>query len=327
MSHSEKSDSAELPVLSPFAGNPAPLVIDGCSIRDLADHLLLGNSIGCKDFYEAADKTGRDFPAVARCATLGAILTGDVDFFADVCANVEAYGKSASHPQAALAAEMTAAWIDIRLSIRREYPRWLTELDFSAVPPEWRIEAGALAAQILRAQNRRDEALAVARMLRQVGDESLITPAVSLSLRMVSAAVLLERGRKKDAAALYSEIAVESLARHERSVLALGDVALDVLRAKVLRGISLDAGRKVGRMSDRLFVNLLRLRGRRTGIALPERFSRRMLYIAQQLCDGERYQLVSERIGVSIGRMRNLVSELYEVLGVHSHREIPGAIG
>ena len=79
---------------------------------------------------------------------------------------------------------------------------------------------------------------------------------------------------------------------------------------------------KVRRIAPKFFANLLRFHNHFTGEAVTTDLSPREFYVAQQLVDGSSYKEIAAKLGVSSGRMNDLVRTIYGKLGVHGRAEL-----
>ena len=70
------------------------------------------------------------------------------------------------------------------------------------------------------------------------------------------------------------------------------------------------------------FANLIRARNHYTGERTTEDLTFREFYLAMLLKRGWAYKELSDRFTISVGRMRNLVSILYEKLHIHGRNEL-----
>ena len=75
-------------------------------------------------------------------------------------------------------------------------------------------------------------------------------------------------------------------------------------------------------LAKEYFTNLIRVRNHYTGERTTEELSFREFYLAMLLKRGWAYKELATRFTISVGRMRNIVSILYEKLHIHNRHEL-----
>ena len=75
-------------------------------------------------------------------------------------------------------------------------------------------------------------------------------------------------------------------------------------------------------LSKRYFTNLIRARNHYTGERVTTVLSFREFYLAMLLKRDMSYKELSERFGITVGRTKNIVSAIYDKLGIHSSGEL-----
>ena len=79
---------------------------------------------------------------------------------------------------------------------------------------------------------------------------------------------------------------------------------------------------KVKKLTNGYFRNLVKYHNRYTGDSVSEELRPREFFLAQSLKRGLRYKEIAERTGMSEGRVRNMISEIYDILHIGSAAEI-----
>ena len=79
---------------------------------------------------------------------------------------------------------------------------------------------------------------------------------------------------------------------------------------------------KIRPIAPKFFANLLRFHNHFSGESRTTELSPREFYLAQQLVDGYSYKEIAAKLGVSIGRVNDLVRTVYKKLGVHGKTEL-----
>ncbi len=70
------------------------------------------------------------------------------------------------------------------------------------------------------------------------------------------------------------------------------------------------------------YKSLIRFRNHYLGECVTDRLSLREMYLGMLLKKGMSYGELAKRFGITAGRMKNVVSKVYEKLGIHSRSEL-----
>lgn len=284
--------------------------------------LSAGESTGVKEFYFESDRMDVWFPAIARCALMGALLTGDLEWFDQVRNDVQSYGERADVRFAKPAAELVDAWLRSSLQVRVGYPEWLLKLEFSSLPDVWRFEAMRIAATALSVCGSHVEAETAARLVLAL--PSSIQPFDEWKIPMALVCAQSSTARQDFDAARGWYRQVVSFAEKNSILFPIlfGDLGLDFIRLAFCTDKASLFHRRIVSESTRLFDTFLAMRNRVYGKDAMCGLTRREFEIAQMLSRKESYGQVAAQLGVSVGRVRNLVSELYGKLSVHRRNEL-----
>ena len=86
--------------------------------------------------------------------------------------------------------------------------------------------------------------------------------------------------------------------------------------------IAPDSVSRYRELSKRYFANLIRARNHYTGEHMTTALAFREFYLAMLLKRDMSYKDLSERFGITVGRTKNIVSAIYDKLGIHSCGEL-----
>lgn len=313
---------AEVPKLSPFLSSKSKAKAIDFKMDFVARKLLSGQLDGAPRLYGACDLTGLNFPAIARCGFMGAYISGDLEWFGRIRADVAAYATIGRGPYARLAAELTDAWMRGWLHVRTGYPAWLLELDFTSLPEAWRREALAIAARALSVTGAHVEAEYVARTALALPKEYWPFPERDIGLCFDCAFSCVERGDFAAAERWYAKAFDLGESNGFALPFAFAEVGLDFAKANAIARSSDAFKASLAWVSDRIFENFLEMRNLVCGRSALRGLTRREFLIAQLLARKTRYRALGDRLGLSVGRVRNLVSSVYEKLQVHSRIQL-----
>ena len=272
-------------------------------------------------------KSDKYFLAVVRIAIISAIGLGDLHLFDRILARIADYRRRLPHPLSGLGVDLSDAWLRQWLWLDDGYPDWMCRFDFSNVPDAWRQAAAYLGMKIRIQRGQFESAYAASSLfLNFVCPQRGIT--ASCAYAKISCAIACrETGRKAEMMSWLGD-AVHTLAPHRillpfllfmhgSSKSPVEELLADVAPEQVLG---------YRELSKTYFRNLIRARNHYTGERATERLSFREFYMAMLLKRSLSYKELTERLGISVGRVRNLVSILYEKLDVHSRSELKNLV-
>ena len=84
--------------------------------------------------------------------------------------------------------------------------------------------------------------------------------------------------------------------------------------------------RRYKELSKSYFANLIRARNHITGEKVTDELPLREFYLAMLLKRGLSYKELADRFGLSVGRIKNILSVLYQKLQIHARSEIGGLV-
>lgn len=305
--------------------------------RDLPDedHLLAEAevSLGRCNFARAKaccvslSKFPRFFPSVVRIGAVAAIGLGDVLYFDELRAAVKNFREEHKADSKGRAlADILESWLQLCLR-RSDLPQWLTLFDMEALPEAWRQFSVCLGMMAHLYAGRFDLVYATASLVMCVrptlsSPVQRMTP-VDVLLTMSKAVACREMGKNAEMRRLL-EIATRALA--PRGILLPFVLFLygsrkspveEALVAVIPHGL-----RRFRKINRSYFVNLIRVRNHVTGERLAEGLSLREFYMAMLLKRGMSYKELASHIGLSLGRVKNIMQEIYLKLNVHSRSEL-----
>ena len=285
--------------------------------------IVQGEFAGMDRFYATIRKDGRNFLTAAGVALFGAVGTDDSLLFDTVLKDIAAYPSRYGSPEAKLAVEIVMVWVNGLLGAPVRCPDWLVHLDLAAVPGEWRRQVAYLAVQCLHRRNERVAAAVLAdALLNLEADKAVGFSAADVYLKMAKAKICHDEGRMREAERWYRAV-VES-AKPLGIVLPFLGVMLGP-KSALERALSEGAPvllTRIKRLTNGYFRNLAKYHNRYTGDSVTEILSPREFFLAQCLKSGLRYKEIAERMGIAQGRVHNLISMLYETLGIGGSEEI-----
>ena len=334
--HQEKGRGVGAKALLPLVGpityylpvkNGKPC-IDGLTgewrlIAEAELRVVCGEFGGMHEFYAAIRKDGRNFLTAAGVALFGAVGTGDVKLFDVVLADIAAYPARYGSPEAKLAVEIVTVWLHKFLRAPMRCPEWLVELDLSSIPGEWRRQVAYLAVGCLMRKKANKAAAVLADALLNLESAKVVeSSSADIWLKMAKAMICRDEGRMGDAARWCR--AVVASAKPLGIVLPFLDM---MLGPKSAMEMALAEGapellEKIGRLKNGYFRNLVKFHNHYTGESVTEVLTPREFFLAQSLKQGLRYKEIAEQLGVTQGRVHNLVVTLYQTLDISSREEI-----
>ena len=289
--------------------------------------VVRGEFAGIDRFYAEIRKNGRNFLTAAAVAIFGAIGTDDPRLFDTVVKDIAAYSSRYGSPEAKLAVEIVMVWLCNLLHAPLKCPPWLEHLDLASVPGEWRRQVAYLAVGCLERKGEYESAAILADALLNLEPEKTVkASAADIHLKMAKAIICREEERMEEAER-WCRATVES-AKPLGIVLPFLGMVLGPKSAleRVLAKDAPELLTKIKKLTNGYFRNLVKYHNRYTGDSVTEELRPREFYIAGLLKRGVRYKEIAERTGMSEGRVRNTVSEIYDILQVGSGSKIGGLV-
>ena len=261
--------------------------------------------------------------AAVRLGLIAAIGLGDLKFFDQVLRSLAQYRRRAPSVRSALGVEITEAWLRQFMWLPTGYPEWMCRFDLSDIPEPWCAAVAYLGVKIRIAQGSFESAYAAASLFLNFVCPQQDLSAASSHAKMACAVACRETGRTDEMMKWLGE-AVGLLVPH-------GFLLPFLLfmhgshRSPVEERIAEIAPEQVPRyreLSKRYFANLIRARNHYTGEHVTTALSFREFYLAMLLKRDMSYKELSERFGITVGRTKNIVSAIYDKLGIHSCGEL-----
>ena len=167
-----------------------------------------------------------------------------------------------------------------------------------------------------------DSAYAAASMLLNFDSRKDVLSAFPVYEPLVCGLSCHELGHREEAFAWFRQTAEMCCPRGIILPFVLLVARLGPVMEDVIREIAPELAEKTRRIAPKFFANLLRFHNHFTGEALTTDLSPREFYLAQQLVDGSSYKEIAAKLGVSSGRVNDLVRQIYGKLGVHGKDEL-----
>ena len=292
-------------------------------IAEAEIRIVRGEFAGMDRFYEAIRRDGQNFLTAAVIAIFGAVGADDPLLFDTVLKDIAAYPSRYGSPEAKLAVEIVMVWLRNFLHAPMECPEWLVNLDLASVPGEWRRQVAYLGVACLHRRGEYTAAAVLAdALLNLEADKEVKSSAADMFLKMEKAKICRDEGRMAETARWCNAV-VES-AKPRGIVLPFLGVMLGP-KSEMERALSIGAPEllaKVKKLTNAYFRNLVKYHNRYTGDLVSEGLSPREFFLAQSLKKGLRYKEIAEQMGISQGRVHNMVVEIYETLGIRRGEKI-----
>jgi len=276
--------------------------------------------------YDSVDKESPYFPLAARVAALGAINGGYVWLLDRVRSDMAKYLKGKRSAKERLAMTLIEAIIRARLRLPDGYPKWLEDFDFRDVPHEWYPLASFLAVKVAMEQGRFEAARAAAGMAIAVNDLHDRIEYAGVWMRLMYAIACRETQRHEEMEKWFREAA--KMASANTIIVpfleyAMGDgSSLETALMEVSPSLADNVDARV----DQYFLMTIKMRNHLTGSHLTNKLSRRYFFVARHLNSGYSYKEIAGMMGVSVGRLRNIVMDIYTKLNIHSSEELQGLV-
>ena len=261
--------------------------------------------------------------AAMRIGVISATGLGDLKAFDRFLKVLADYRKRTAEPTTKCAVAITEAWIRQFLWIPDGYPDWMDRFDLTDIPAPWRPAVAYLGVKIRLNRGEFESAYAAASLfLNFICPQHGITAACSYA--KFSLAIACRETERTGEMLKWLEEMVGMLAPHGILLPLLlfmyGSYKSPV--EELLAEVVPDQVSRYRTLAKGYFTNLIRVRNHFTGERTTEELSFREFYLAMLLKRGWAYKELAGRFTISVGRMRNLVSILYEKLHIHGRNEL-----
>ena len=258
-----------------------------------------------------------------RTGLIAAVGLGDLKFFDKVLCSLAQYRRRAPSVRSALGVEITEAWVRQFLWLPTGYPEWMCRFDLSDIPEPWRAAVAYLGVKIRISQGSFESAYAAASLfLNFVCPRQDISAACSHA-KMACAIACRETGRTEEMKKWLGEV-VQAIVPHGFFLpfLLFMHGSHGSPAEELIAEIAPDRVAWLRKAAKDYFANLIRARNHYTGEHVTTALSVREFYLAMLLKRNMSYKDLSVRFGVTVGRMKNIVSAIYDKLGIHSCGEL-----
>ena len=275
-----------------------------------------------KGYYETLDSDNPLYFAGVTNCVVGALGRGDLRLFDRILKDLRGYPERNPHPHARLGREITEAWIRQFLRVRRGHPEWMVRGNLTRIPEEWKRQGAYLCVKGMFVRQEYDAAYAAASMLLNFDGRKDTLSAFPVYERLVCGLACHELGYREEAFSWFRQT-VELCCPHGIILPFVLLVAwLGPAMEDVIREIAPEQAEKARALAPKFFANLLRFHNHFTGEAVTTELNPREFYIAQQLVNGFSYKEIAAKLGISSGRVNDLVRAIYGKLGVHGKAEL-----
>ena len=275
-----------------------------------------------KGYYETLDQKDPLYLAGVTNCVVGALGRGDLRLFDRILKDLQGLPERNPHPHARLGREITEAWIRQFLRVRRGHPEWMVRGNLTLIPEEWKRQCAYLCVKGMFVRHEYDSAYAAASMLLNFDRRKDDLSAFPVYERLVCGLACHELGHREEAFSWFRQAAEMCCPRGIILPFVLLVAWLGPMMEDVIREVAPELVEKVRRIAPKFFVNLIRFHNHFAGEAVTTELNPREFYLAQQLVAGYSYKEIAAKLGVSNGRVNDLVRAIYGKLGVHGKAEL-----
>ena len=275
-----------------------------------------------KGYYETLDRRDPLYLAGVTNCVVGALGRGDLRLFDRIFTDLREYPALNPLPHAQLGREITEAWIRQFLRVKRGHPEWMVRGNLTRIPEEWKRQCAYLCVKGMFARQEYNAAYAAASMLLNFDKRKDVLSAFPVYERLVCGLACHELGHREEAFFWFRQTAEMCCPRGIILPFVLLVAWLGPVMEDVIREVAPELVEKVRQIAPRFFANLIRFHNHFTGEALTTELSPREFYLARQLVDGYSYKEIAAKLGVSSGRVNDLVRTIYGKLGIHGKAEL-----
>lgn len=281
-----------------------------------------------RDLCEKLWRSERYSMAAIRIAVIAAIGLGDLPLLDGILARITKIRLSSSDELVKeLVADVVEGWLSQWLWLSDGYPEWILRFDFRGIPESLRHPAAYLGVMARLNAGQFEAAYAAAALMmgfdKTVARHEGYLTAAKTYLRMARAISCRETGRMDEMHKWLEEV-IRELAPHGILLpfLLFMSGSRKAPTEEILAEVAPNEVARYRKLRRSYFVNLIRARNHITGEKVSEALSIREFYLAMLLKRGLSYKELADRFDLSVGRIKNLLQELYQKLNIHSRAQI-----
>lgn len=276
-----------------------------------------------KGLYAKLKDSPKYGPSAIRFAVIAAIGLGDLGLFDEIVTWLSVLRRTSSDPISSRMVELIEAWIHQWMWIPTGYPEWICRFDFENVPEAWRDSAAYLGTRVRLTRGQFESAYAAAALMMTYNASNADITARGVYLAMTRAVACRETSRQEEMMK-WLRMIVLKLAPHGFLLPLLlfmhgGQKSPIVKLLEEIRPDLLPRFRELDRL---YYKNLICVRNRYLNEHVTDRLSFREMYLAMSLKRGKPYGELAARFKITVGRLKNIVSNIYEKLHIHSRGEL-----
>ena len=279
-----------------------------------------------KGYYETLDKGDPLYLAGMTNCVVGALGRGDLRLFDRILRDLREYPERDPDPHARLGREITEAWIRQFLRVKRGHPEWMVRGNLTLIPEEWKRQCAYLCVKGMFVRKEYGPAYAAASMLLNFDSRRDVLAAFPVYERLVCGLACYELGHREEAFSWFRQTTELCCPRGIILPFVLLVAWLGPVMEGVIREVAPELAERVRRIAPEFFANLIRFHNHFTGEAKTTELNPREFYLAQQLVSGCSYKEIAAKLGVSGGRVNDLVRAIYSKLGIHGKAGLEGLV-
>lgn len=276
-----------------------------------------------KELYGRLSKSPTYCISAIRFGMIAAIGLGDLGLFDEIVGGLSLVRRTAQDADDSILADLVEGWIHQWMWIPTGYAEWICRFDFENVPKMWWDSAAFLGARVRLIRGQFESAYAAAALMMSYAGSGKDITAKDAYLMMTRAVACRETGREEEMMK-WIGVAVRKLAPHGMLlpfVLFMHGAAKSPI-ADIMGEVTPELVPRFRELNRSYYKNLIAARNRYLGERVTDRLSFREMYLAMSLKRGMAYGELARRFGVTVGRLKNIVSNVYEKLGIHSRGEL-----
>lgn len=267
---------------------------------------------------------GDDTARLRACpaAIAAAISLGDYRTYTEICSYLKKYAKADKNGDIAVFAELALATAAVSVIAPRMAPDWLIEGDFSLLPAQARPDALYLRAKYFHCVGNYEAMLAVAQTALTLSASSQGFTMPEIYLRVTCAAACHALGRENDAKRWLLEAMQTALPYGFVTPFAEVVTTLGGLMERCLKEAFPACYDAVMDQWQRTWKNWISFHNQFAKDNITLMLSLREYHLAVLVAQHVPYAKIAKEHCISVGRLKNIVLEIYEKLLISSRDEL-----
>lgn len=302
-----------------FAGRFSKTIIEQL---DMEIKYLRGDFEHILDYAFGVDIYEETFLCAATIGMAAAISTGDYESYVRLETTVKEIQKKISDPQKIKMIQTSLTTVAVSMYVSSTVPQWIKDCDFEGYPVEGRTWGIYLHAKYLQNLREYKKLFATANIALALSSIPGVIKSEDIYLRLMCASAAYSLNQLEKTDKLLLDTMKIALPYNLITPFAENLTAFGGRLEQLLQRHYPEYYKKIVEQWDRTFHHWIRFHNQFAKDNVTLILSRREYQLACFLVNGLSYTEAAERMNLSLGRVRNMISDIYGKLYINKRQEL-----